>query len=344
MDLLDVIKVADRTEEKRIELYAGDLTVMTPDEAVDILVVSAFPNDYAPISTTLIGALYRRGISVAELAEHKAFDLRQTCSCWLSDEIATPDPNIQFKRILCFEPHTRGTPPEVVGDIFRSLAPFLGGQPPVSTVAMPVVASGNMMVPVEQMLTPLLDAAVNWMALGLPLKCLKIVVYDWRQIDEAAEIFKRCKEQHSEIPPSEPEAVKPLFDYDVFISYAHKNSDEAALVINELQKERSDLRIFHDKKELNVGSAWQHEIFESLDACRKVLAIYSPAYVESKVCKEEFNIAWARSRDTDEKVLFPIYLYSAPLPTYMKLVQYVDCREGSWEMIVSACKQLLSEL
>ena len=37
-----------------------------------------------------------------------------------------------------------------------------------------------------------------------------------------------------------------------------------------------------------------------------------------------------------------IYLFTAQLPTYMKLVQYVDCREGSPELVVSACHRIVA--
>ena len=144
---------------------------------MDVLVVSAFPNDYAPSRRSLIGALDRKGVSVHELALDKAADLPGALSCWMSHEIESVDPGIQFKRILCFEPLVRGRPPEVVGDIFRSLIPFLGDDPPIHSVAMPLVATGDQNVPVARMIDPLLDAAVHWMAIGLPLTELKIVAH-----------------------------------------------------------------------------------------------------------------------------------------------------------------------
>lgn len=99
-----------------------------------------------------------------------------------------------------------------------------------------------------------------------------------------------------------------------------------------------------DRKELDVGSAWQPEIFESIDRCRKVVAMLSPDYLGSKVCKEEFNIAWIRGRETDENVIFPVYLYTTPLPTYMKYRNYFDCREGDKSKIAEASKKLLVAL
>src|SRR5262249_27354150 len=61
-----------------IELLEGDLTAIPPEHAVDIVVVSAFPNDYSPVAGTVIGAFARRGISVERLAAAKEVDLRGT--------------------------------------------------------------------------------------------------------------------------------------------------------------------------------------------------------------------------------------------------------------------------
>ena len=47
MKLLDSITIRGR-EPKQIELYQGDLTSLTPEEAVDLLVISAFPGNYMP--------------------------------------------------------------------------------------------------------------------------------------------------------------------------------------------------------------------------------------------------------------------------------------------------------
>jgi hypothetical protein len=340
MILLDTLKVYYGSEERLIELYQGDLTNLKPEEAVDILVVSAFPNDYIPTSTSLIGALYRKGVSVGQLARSKAVDLRQTFSCWMSQEVATSHSGIQFKRILCFESSWRGTPPSVIGDIFRALAPFLGGEPPMSTVAMPIIASGDQGYGVSEMLPPLIDAAVHWMALGHPLKRLKIVAYSDFQAAQAKELFAELKKKHTS-PPFE---AKQDSKYDVFISYAHEDVNAAELITKELQSLQPSIRIFMDRMSINIGAAWQPEIFEAIDACRKVLALFSPSYLNSKVCKEEFNIAWVRGREADEDCVFPIFLFSAPLPTYMKYRLYVDCREGDENKLRTACSNLLSAL
>jgi hypothetical protein len=340
MKLLDSIEIRGG-QKKVIELYQGDLTDLTAAEAFDLLVVSAFPDNYIPISTTLIGALDRKGLSVQALAEDKEIDLRANFSSWLSQEFTPEDPGLRFRRILCFEPLVRGRPPELVGDIFRALTPVLAERPDIRTVALPLVAAGNQGYPAAVMLGPLLEAALHWLENGLPLDRIKIVAYSDHQAQEAIGLFSKQKDQYQR---SAPRLQTKGIDYDVFISYSRANAPESEALEQALRQSRPGLRIFVDRKEIDIGSAWQPEIFENLDKCRRVVAMLSPDYLNSKVCKEEFNIAWIRGRETDEDLIFPVYLYTATLPTYMKYRNYFDCREGDRSKIAEASKTLLSAL
>lgn len=345
MKLLDSITVYHGEEEKHIEICQGDLSYLTPAEAVDVLVVSAFPDDYVPTSTSLIGALYRRGVSVAALAENKAEDWRETLSCWLSQRIDPKPPGIEFDRILCFEPLTRGMPPEVVGDIFRCLTSVCNCAGPVKVIAMPLVATGDQQTPVAEMIEPLLDAAVHWMALGLQVERLKIVAYSEEKADELAHHFALLKEDYKDF--TLPHADRCT--YDVFLSYAHLDAGEKQLVVEELRRLRPELKIFLDEQAIDVGAAWQQKVYEAIDDCRMFFAMLSPSYVHSKVCIEEFNIALYRRRETGEEIIFPIYLDSeAPrfrLPSYMgALVNFIDCRTRDVSKIRGACARLLENI
>ena len=70
MQLLETIEIRGG-QHGRIELSQGDLTDLSPSERADVLVVSAFPDDYKPTKRSLIGALRRRGLSVKKLARKK---------------------------------------------------------------------------------------------------------------------------------------------------------------------------------------------------------------------------------------------------------------------------------
>jgi hypothetical protein len=335
-EVVEVLTVEHEGQPRPIELCFGDLAALPSAHAVDVVVISARPDSYYPTRHSLIRDLeQRQGISVEELARHKAVDLRATCSCWMSQEIVR-DPSPGFRRLLCFEPHRRGEPAAMVGDIFRSLVPFVEGSG-MRTVAMPVVSAGGAGVPVAEMLPPLIEAAVKWMTLGLAIERLKIVIHSERQRPAATTIFRSMKEQYaaSTAPP------RGASKYDFFLSYAHADGADVETLEAELLRLDSKLRIFRDRRELAPGVAWQHQLFSALDACRRVVALYSPDYIRSKVCQEEFNIAWVRNRESEEPVLIPIYLYTAKLPGYMTLPQHLDCREGDVEKLRSACELLV---
>jgi len=330
MKLLDKIEVVYKDRIKSVELYQGDLTELTENEFFDLLVVSAFPNDYIPTPSSLIGSLHRKGVSVAMLSKVKEVDLRSIYSCWLSIRLNPNDYNgIQFSRILCFEPLVKNqTPPELIGDIFQSLLPMTE-QFNIKSIGMPILSTGDAMYPIGKILPILVEASVNWLNIGLGLDKIKIVAYSDQQTIEARRIFEQLKPQYE----AKLNEFSSVFKYDYFISYSHANSKEASILYKAILRNNSNLQVFIDKKELNPGNAWQQELFESLDDCKYIYTMLSPEYLKSKVCLEEYHIAHFRQRESEDPILIPIYLYSTNLPTYMKLTQFIDCREGSREKI-----------
>ncbi len=308
--------------------------------SVDLLIISASPRDYIPTPGSLIGALHRKGVVVAQLAMTRELDLSGTFSCWLSQEIDSADLGLQFRRILCVEPHHYESISELVRGFFQAVITALSSTSGIRTAAMPAVFSGGAGLPVSLMVEALIDGAVHWMALGLPLDCLKLVVYDEAKAVEAARIFSLRKPKYKETPFGPRTAIT----HDVFLSYAHANAKEADVIIENLRQEKAGIRLFVDRENLRTGGVWQHQLFMALDSCYKVVTLLSPEYVASDFCLEEFNIAMLRGRSEGLGILYPVYLYSAALPTYIRARQWSDCREGNTTKIAATCRNLVSEL
>ena len=333
MKLLHTLEVGHHNGASEIRLYHGNLAEIPAGEEVDLLVLSAFEDNYAPTASSVIGALARRGLSVEALARAKAVDLRSTFGCWLSQRLpAEVVARFRFDRILCFEPSHRGSPPEVVGEIFQCLMPFAWAQPPIRSIAMPLVASGNMRVPASVMFEPLIEAAVQWLRRGLPVEVIRIVEIN----DAKAEDLRRRMiglGRKLDLEPA-PSATPSEPAFHVFVSYAHEDAHDLAPLLDALVARR-DLRVFLDRLEIRPGMAWQEELANAIEASRKVVAFYSPAYLSSKICREEFNLARLRHAEEDD-VLYPVLLRSAALPLYMRAIHYLDCREADGEKLRAA--------
>src|SRR5262249_32309154 len=147
-----------------------------------------------------------------------------------------------------------------------------------------------------------------------------------------APLKKRYDRSAPQLEPSKQ------FKYDFFISYAQGDAKEAAdELVAELRRLRPGVRVFLDRLSLNLGKPWQQELDEALADCRKVVALFTPGYLTSKMCKEEFNMARLRHRNSDD-VLLPLYVRTADLPLFMRSLQFFDCREADRAKIREVCR------
>lgn len=327
-----------RDIERTIELLRGDLAELPREHSVDVLVVSAFANDYTPTPTSLIGSLFWVGISVDELAKNKEIDLREQFSCWLSHKL---DDRHAFGRILCIESGWRGSAPEITDDLFRALAPYFLTSLPNASVAMPLIGAGDQGWPPSQMMESILNATIAWINRGLPLRVLKIIVHSEASAKSALQTFREIQVRYYErsndrfeLPPHAPNR------FDLFMSYCHKDLDTAKAILAEIRQIYPKARIFFDRESLPPGTSWLTHVAESLDNAKRVAALYTPDYWNSASCKDEFAAALARQNDTGNSVLFPIYVLSAQIPYLFRNVEYVDCRERDRHKLIGACRNL----
>jgi hypothetical protein len=72
MHKIDSISIHEGGHERLISFWEGNPAETPADEPVDLIIVSAFRNNYVPTKWSIIGALDRRGLSVEALAQNKA--------------------------------------------------------------------------------------------------------------------------------------------------------------------------------------------------------------------------------------------------------------------------------
>lgn len=197
MKLLSEITINASGENAVIQLLQGDLAALPKEHNVDLLIISAFPNDYTPLPGSLMHALKEKGMDVSALAKDKMVDLTKQLGCWLSKPLSqSQQEQFNFKHILCFEPsHEAGSPESAVGNIFRCINNFAFDDDN-NAVAMPVLASGKQKIPIEKMLPALLDASIFWMESGIPLNAVKLVLYRDEQAQVALPLFNAVRQQY----------------------------------------------------------------------------------------------------------------------------------------------------
>ena len=86
------------------------------------------------------------------------------------------------------------------------------------------------------------------------------------------------------------------------------------------------------------------QIAEVIDSALCVVALYTPSYWASVLCKDELTAAYVRQLKQQQRLLFPIYYMSAQFPSYFEGLQYADCREADLKMVTGKCREICSTL
>lgn len=346
MKLIHKVDVRDGNNTRRIGLYHGDLTKIPPEHAVDILIVSAFPDDYTPTDSSLIGALNQTGLSISSLSENKAFDLRSTSGFWLSQQLDSQYCGLNIGRVLCFEPGTIGDAPDAVGQLFRGLFPFLKDDGE-ATIAMPLVAVGDQGWPESKIIPPLLEAAVKWFCRGLPVQEIKIVERSLETLEHLRMEFDRFTDTVDEFvdyPLTHLSDDKR--DYDLFISYSNKDQIAVEQFARSLRAQRPETKLFDFRHNIDRGVSYQQEIDKAIESCRRIIAILSPDYFASVECTEEMMMSRLRNKRAGGGILRPIYWRNLDrgLSLWLQILNYTDCREADAARIATAAQYEAGQL
>ncbi|XP_071500390.1 uncharacterized protein [Diadema antillarum] len=342
-------KVLTQNGECQIDLCFGDITKLRKEDEVDVIVVSAFRGNYAESPTSVLGALSRNlNLSVAGLAQDKEEDLRPHYSCWWSKPLPS---RLPYRRLLCFETRGKsldGRPQELVANVFRCLVSILKDED--GKVITPLLNTGDQGYGEVSMLQGMVEAAVNWMKAGLPLRVMKLVLYvkvvdgeimkhSMRRFDDVMAKFNELKERY-EMQLLLPKAV-PL-EFDVYLSFSKEDEAVAKVIREKLIGAKDGVRIFDSSNQaLNKDNVFQEDMYAVMMRSARVVTVLSPNYLKDKACIEQYNIALCCNRRAHRDILAPVYVNSVEMmPTYMGLVQYVDCRPADQAKLEEACSQL----
>lgn len=97
----------------------------------------------------------------------------------------------------------------------------------------------------------------------------------------------------------------------IFISYSHRNMEEAISIIELLQKD--NFRVWYDEG-IDPGFEWDENIASHVENCGYFIALLSEEYLQSSNCKDELNYA----RELEKPRLL-VYLKDVQLPGGMRM-------------------------
>lgn len=305
--------------KKNIRVFNSDLT--KSNEEYDIVISSAFKNDYYPVYDTLIGALkLNKNISLLDLSINPEIDLRDFGG-WLSK-----DTNTNFKRIACIEifsfsdlykndkirlnglNHNVLHTDKLLSQTFSTMsylikqAAFKGIS--IKKIALPILGSGNQGIEIEYVIPPLLTECISLLD---DIDTLEEIDFYEINNEKALGFVQILKS--TLIPSTNP---------DVFISYSTKNL-EIAYELAEILKlnnisywmapesipPTSDYIKEISKALMNISvllvvltkeaedSAWVPSEISSAKGSKKTLLGFKP--LDYKLC-DDFNFLFQRSQ------------------------------------------------
>ncbi|KAK6181428.1 hypothetical protein SNE40_009276 [Patella caerulea] len=338
-----------------VEFMCGDITKLPMEDKVDIVMVSAFPNNYSLSGRhTLMSALYHNlDLCVATLSRKKDVDLRRNFSCWVSSPL--PD-RLPYRRLVCFERLAHGgSIGEQISKIYRAFTPVFNNQD--TTVITPLLATGNQGQPSRAVLETMVNGACSWILAGLPLRHMKIVIYSnnvneiYKRDAETVELFSKLKLKWEKIGKQKATFnVDIITKYDIYMSFSPNDQMVTNKVIKNLKQIQPKIKVYTEMIAFEKDDVWQEKIYEAMIKSKRIIVILSPAYIASEECLEQFNMALCCNRLKRKQIVAPFYIETIPtLPSYILLVQYVECRirretDNLDTMIQTACVKVQESL
>ncbi|TDV59688.1 ADP-ribosyltransferase [Pseudomonas sp. LP_7_YM] len=208
MDVLESLDI-DHVEDdlRQLLLSRGRMSELA---GVDYLLISSRARDYDPQQGGLVGELAEAGISVEELEQDCALDLRPLLPCWIS-KVVQGQQGPGFKRLVVFEPvnSTQNAPYEV-WTVFQALRLFAGekaGADADIQIALPVLSSASGEADFSVMLRMIFFAAASFASKGKWGRINIMTSNDSSALAQAE--FQKHKASYLS-PPREPERMKEV--------------------------------------------------------------------------------------------------------------------------------------
>lgn len=156
---INFVDIDTRSGYRRFELHHADITNL--GFKTDVLVVSAFRDDYEPVPNTVMGALYRKGVNVEQLAENPLLDFRSTLGVWVAEMPMDSDIS---NYLVCVEMTGYDfSYEEILENLFSILSILEVRKIKIKTISMPVIGAGNQGIDPNLIIPPILEASMEFL-------------------------------------------------------------------------------------------------------------------------------------------------------------------------------------
>ena len=318
--------------EKKIKVYCGDITEYT--HGIDLLMLSAFQNDYIPTDRSIIGALYREwGISVEEKAQNPLLDLRSFCGCWISRRIQETEQNPCLRRIGCLEmsPFQSGFSKNFLVRIqsyFQALDLLAIQNIPLERVVLPLLGAGDQAINPRQIVVPLINETLQYLRRS---PATKEIVFIERSISKTAILQNALEKSYSIMNETIEEEHRYKKKHTmVFISYENSDKSIADLLCQKM--EERGIQVWYAPRDIQQGP-YALAIVKAISECSHFITIVSHSSMCSEHVLNEIDMAFDQlSRGI---VLLPFRIdyqaLSAEFSYYLKRQQWMEAQKPPLE-------------
>lgn len=295
-------------QTKYIEILCGTLEELRI--SADLLICSAFKNDYLATKTSLIGCLHRSfHISVASLATNPDLNMKDL-GVWISQPIS----GASFKRIGCVEMSDyRDSLQSLFETLFFAIYKANHKGFEIETIALPLLGTGNQKMKNENIFQPLWTECVS--ALNYIPKLKKII------------FFERNSEKYDFMCKIMMTSLEKVSQKMAFISYSHKDQAIADSIAAHL--EQHGVKAWIDHKKIR-NPYYAEEIVKAIQSSAAFIILVSTHSQRSAdVTRELHNAAFCE--DKGRLLLYPVLLekidYCGTFSYYLCGHDYTDISE-----------------
>ena len=340
MDGLIVKQIETKYGIKTISVHVMDIKELS--EHLDIMTVSAFYRDYAPVPRTMIRALDDCGISVAKLSKNPEIDLREFCNIWLSEELVGAE--LPVGRIGCIEMSSpsgncidnEGQMLSSIQSYFRmlDLASLSGIR--IETVGLPILGGGNQQIPMEMITIPVINECIRFLKNNECVQKIRIITSNEEQALKFARVLKESYViLHEETNINNNTCSTPPDDKMVFISHSSKDKNVADNLCCKL--ESNGIKVWYAPRDIKPGAQYAGEIVKAINKCSHFAVLLSVNSLKSEHVLNEIDLAFEGLNRPGKKIRFlPIRLDETELGPDFK---YYLSRQHWMDM----CPPLLEE-